>query len=226
MGINSVIDTLTEVAKKPISDIAFDRMRNNFYGYVLTSLLIFNLENILLVLKSKEPIEMTLIYIGVQKDFFKNFFAWPIAYGIIAAIIMPITTAIYALIIGVISAIRDDSNSLGIDLWHTFKNNIQIKRKEAKIKKDELEEKMEELIRLKNLEDSRLDTLSTTRRELESYLIKLAGVYGHYRNNYSVRDMKGLLEKIEEEDISKHFPNSQQLNDLIDFVRENNAPSN
>lgn len=50
-------------------EIASDRIKNNFYGYLITSFVIFNWENIILILKSKNDIEMTLIYISAQPNF-------------------------------------------------------------------------------------------------------------------------------------------------------------
>ncbi|EFL4056014.1 hypothetical protein IGX51_004610 [Escherichia coli] len=113
LKISEAVDAVNNSGNRALQDITFDKLRNNFYGYVLTSLLFFNLENIILIIKSNNPIEMTLIYIGLQKEFSWNFFWVPIFYGILASIFMPIISAIYALIIGVIKAIRNDSGTFG-----------------------------------------------------------------------------------------------------------------
>lgn len=74
MKISEAVDAVNSSSGKAMLDVAFDRLRNNFYGYLLTSLLFFNLENIILIIKSKDPIELTLIYIGLQKEFSWHFF--------------------------------------------------------------------------------------------------------------------------------------------------------
>lgn len=136
--MSEAVDAVNNSGHRALLDIAFDKLRNNFYGYVLTSLIFFNLENIILIIKSPNPIEMTLIYIGLQKEFSWDFFWIPIFYGMLASVIMPIITVIHALIIGVIKAIRNDSGTFGSVLWTNIKLMTRsYQKKEEKIR-DEL----------------------------------------------------------------------------------------
>ncbi|EHW4861360.1 hypothetical protein HV265_11890 [Citrobacter sp. RHBSTW-00678] len=219
MKMSEAVDAVNNSGNRALLDIAFDKLRNNFYGYVLTSLLFFNLENIILIIKSKNPIEMTLIYIGLQKEFSWDFFWVPIFYGMLASVIMPIITAIYALIIGVIKAIRDDSGTFGSVLWTNIKLMTRsYQKKEEKIR-DELNDEIDGLVTRRDAEYSRIKAAEIQREGLEEYLRKLAGVYGVYNNNNSERNLVGFLNEIDKADIAKHFPNPQLLNDLLMFVQ-------
>ncbi|MEB7930710.1 hypothetical protein NGH17_23420 [Escherichia coli] len=219
LKISEAVDAVNNSGNRALQDITFDKLRNNFYGYVLTSLLFFNLENIILIIKSNNPIEMTLIYIGLQKEFSWNFFWVPIFYGILASIFMPIISAIYALIIGVIKAIRNDSGTFGSVLWANIKLMTRsYQKKEEKIR-EKLNDEINVLVTRRDAEYSRIKVAENQREELEEYLMKLSGVYGVYNNNNSERNLVGFLNEIDKADIAKNFPNPQLLNDLLMFVQ-------
>lgn len=219
MKTSEAVDAVNNLSSSALLDIAFDKLRNNFYGYILTSLLFFNLENIILIIKSKDPIEMTLIYIGLQKEFSWNYFWVPVFYGMLASILMPIITATYALIIGVIKAVRDDSGTFGSDLWTNIKLMTRsYQKKEEKIR-DELNNEIDGLITRRDAEYNRIQAAETQREGLEEYLRKLAGVYGVYNNNNSERNLVGFLNEIDKADIARHFPNPHLLNNLLMFIQ-------
>lgn len=219
LKISEAVDAVNNSGNRALQDITFDKLRNNLYGYVLTSLLFFNLENIILIIKSNNPIEMTLIYIGLQKEFSWNFFWVPIFYGILASIFMPIISAIYALIIGVIKAIRNDSGTFGSVLWTNIKLMTRsYQKKEEKIR-EKLNDEINVLVTRRDAEYSRIKVAENQREELEEYLMKLSGVYGVYNNNNSERNLVGFLNEIDKADIAKNFPNPQLLNDLLMFVQ-------
>lgn len=219
LKISEAVDAVNNSGNRALQDITFDKLRNNFYGYVLTSLLFFNLENIILIIKSNNPIEMTLIYIGLQKEFSWNFFWVPIFYGILASIFMPIISAIYALIIGVIKAIRNDSGTFGSVLWTNIKLMTRsYQKKEEKIR-EKLNDEINVLVTRRDAEYSRIKVAENQREELEEYLMKLSGVYGVYNNHNSERNLVGFLNEIDKADIAKNFPNPQLLNDLLMFVQ-------
>lgn len=218
MKVSEAVDAVNNSDNRALLDIAFDKLRNNFYGYVLTSLLFFNLENIILIIKSKNPIEMTLIYIGLQKDFSWDFFWVPVFYGMLASVMMPIITAIYALITGVIKAVRDDSGAFGSALWTNIKLMTRSYRKKEEKVRDELNNEIDGLVNRRDVEYSRIKTAENQREELEGYLRQLAGIYGVYNNNNSERDLVGFLNEIDKADIARHFPNPRLLNSLLMFV--------
>ncbi|MCK2155622.1 MULTISPECIES: hypothetical protein [Citrobacter] len=101
-----------------------ERFKDGFYGYVIASFLIVNWENIVLIIKSKNDIELTLIYIYAQKDFAYRFLWMPIIYGMAAAFVMPIIVAIYNLYMGLFNSIKQDSTSFGNKIWAIFKMRV------------------------------------------------------------------------------------------------------
>lgn len=111
-----------------------ERFKDGFYGYVIASFLIVNWENIVLIIKSKNDIELTLIYIYAQKDFAHRFLWMPIIYGMGAAFIMPIIVALYNLYMGLFNSIKQDSMNFGNKIWTIFKTRISnIQKKQVNL---------------------------------------------------------------------------------------------
>lgn len=221
MSGNSFRQKLADKGQEYFENLSADKLRNNFYGYLIISFAIFNFENIILILKSKNTIEMTLIYIQAQPEFSWNFFWKPLWSGITASLLMPMITAAYVVFTSVFDSIRTESKGFGSTLWERVKVYNESRLNSAK---EELVEQEKKLVIKKNqYNDIQRDIriLETTRSDLEKYLIELAKVYAIYNNNYSHRDMEGLIEQLEKADILKHFPDKNTLIRLHSFCKQN-----
>lgn len=221
MSTSSFREKLAGKGTEYLESLSADKLRNNFYGYLLISFLIFNFENIILILKSKDNIEMTLIYIQLQRDFSWNFFWRPLWWGIGASLAMPAVTAAYVVFTAVFDAIRTESKGFGSTLWARVRVANETRLTESKDNlgqlKDDIKAKKKQYSDLMDEINLRIGQKS----DLEKYIGKLASVYGEYRNNYTHRDMMGLLDKVDKANLSQHFPNTQLLDDAIQFCKDN-----
>ncbi|CAB5548461.1 Uncharacterised protein [Citrobacter werkmanii] len=84
-----------EDAKKRASNVVSDRLKDGFYGYLVTAFFIGNWQNIFMLFKSKKPIEETIKNITSQPDFLTQYFWSPILWGTVAAFIMPWVIVLY-----------------------------------------------------------------------------------------------------------------------------------
>ncbi|OIY13523.1 hypothetical protein [Citrobacter freundii] len=84
-----------EDAKKRASNVVSDRLKDGFYGYLVTAFFIGNWQNIFMLFKSKKPIEETIKNITSQPDFLTHYFWSPILWGTVAAFIMPWIIVLY-----------------------------------------------------------------------------------------------------------------------------------
>ncbi|EFL9618792.1 hypothetical protein HZ84_004005 [Escherichia coli] len=84
-----------EDAKKRVSNVVSDRLKDGFYGYLITAFFIGNWQNIFMLFMSKKPIEETIQNIISQPDFMADRFWWPLAYGTLAAFLMPWVVVVY-----------------------------------------------------------------------------------------------------------------------------------
>lgn len=225
MSENSFRERLAGKGQEVLENLSADKLRNNFYGYLIISFLFFNFENIILILKSKEKIEMTLIYIQAQQDFSWNFFWKPLWYGIAASLIMPIVTAAYVVFTGVFDAIRTESKGFGSTLWERVKVSNKSKLNDAK----NALEVQEKLLASKEKEHAALQRgireLRARQSNLETHLTHLVDVYGKYNNNNQHRDIVGFIKEIDKAGVWKHFPQAQLLNDMTEFIRSNTPQS-
>lgn len=84
-----------EDAKKRASNVVSDRLKDGFYGYLVTAFFIGNWQNIFMLFKSRKPIEETIKNITSQPDFLTQYFWSPILWGTVAAFIMPWIIVVY-----------------------------------------------------------------------------------------------------------------------------------
>lgn len=157
-----------------------DRFKNGFYGYIITAFVLFNWENIILILKSKNDIEMTLIYISTQLNFTFNFFWLPLISGITAAFIMPLISTGYSLYTGGMTAMRNDSLGFGGLLWKNIKTNLELKQSGIL---EIIKKSNEEVVSLKEeIDELRKDTLIRLKQKenLDIFLGKIVSVYQEY----------------------------------------------
>ncbi|MGZ0337085.1 hypothetical protein [Citrobacter freundii] len=90
-----------EDAKKRVSNVVSDRLKDGFYGYLITAFFIGNWQNIFMLFMSKKPIEETIQNIISQPDFMADRFWWPLAYGTLAAFFMPWVVVVYVRLVAV-----------------------------------------------------------------------------------------------------------------------------
>ena len=88
-------DDLPTQGKKRISNAVNERLKDGFYGYLLTALALANWQNIFILFKSKKPIEETIKTLTSQPDFIANHFGIPLFMGLGAALLMPWIVVVY-----------------------------------------------------------------------------------------------------------------------------------
>lgn len=205
---------------KEIKGVVFDRLRNNFYGYLITSLFLFNLKNIILILKSKLSIEITLKNILEQNHFFWEYFWLPILWGGLASLAMPVFTACYALIIGGVKAIRDDSDSVGSDIWISFKNYWVIRRLTNSNKKGAIEKELEVLMdALKKLEGL-ISSSQSQKDEFDKYIARLHNVYMRVPMLADKDKLAVFFEAIHSEGLLNKYPANSAIVAMVYDINE------
>lgn len=82
----------SDSVKESILEVAKDRLTNRLYMYMLSSVVVANFQHILLILKSKHDIELTLGLIAYEEYFYLKYFILPVFIGSVLSIIMPYLT--------------------------------------------------------------------------------------------------------------------------------------
>lgn len=197
-----------------------DRFKNGFYGYIITSFILFNWENIILVLKSKNDIEMTLIYISTQLNFTFNFFWLPFFSGIAAAFIMPLISTGYSLYTGGMTAMRNDSLGFGGLLWKNVKKNLELKHSGIH---ETIKRSNEEVVRLKEeLDELRNDNLTRLKQKenLEIFLGKVVSVYEEYPLVNTETDFLEMLKAMRRRGIFEYYSGGSDIRLIKSLLAE------
>lgn len=205
---------------KSVFDFFPERFKNGFYGYIITSFVVFNWENIILILKSKNDIEMTLIYISLQQDFSLNFFWLPLIFGIIAAFIMPIISTLYSLSIAGFTMARKDSEGFGTLTWKSIKSSLEMKN----MLKDKSIEQLN--LEVKQLNDKRTNLLDHNsllleqKENLELFLNKVLDVYEKHPELKTKENLFDFLSAVKEQKIYEFYPGGADLRKLLNLTFE------
>ncbi|HBR5116498.1 TPA: hypothetical protein ACQ7SR_002861 [Klebsiella pneumoniae] len=83
---NSIVGSVAEAVK--------DRLTNRLYIYMFSSLVAANWQHILIILKSKNDIELTLGIMAFENHLFILYFLLPLIVGAVLALFMPYCTRI------------------------------------------------------------------------------------------------------------------------------------
>lgn len=195
-----------------------ERFSDGFYGYIISSFILFNLENIILIFKSKNPIEMTLIYISVQKHAVLYYYILPLFAGVIASFIFPFLTAIYAKLVSKSKAtIKYSKDEAEVER----RNKIAVKAISAQKKEDELHnaaikirDKKEEI----NIIQTQIDTRLEQKMNLDNYLKKLADVYKLTAKIENEIHLKTFLSELKRNELLEKFPDTNLVLNMVNGV--------
>ncbi len=195
-----------------------ERFSDGFYGYIISSFILFNLENIILIFKSKNPIEMTLIYISVQKHAVLYYYILPLFAGVIASFIFPFLTAIYAKLVSKSKAtIKYSKDEAEVER----RNKIAVKAISAQKKEDELHnaaikirDKKEEI----NIIQTQIDTRLEQKMNLDNYLKKLADVYKLTAKIENETHLKTFLSELKRNELLEKFPDTNLVLNMVNGV--------
>lgn len=221
---NSNSNDIVAKIKLKASNMFEERFSDGFYGYIISSFILFNWENIILIFKSKNPIEMTLIYISVQKHATFYFYILPLIAGVTASFIFPFLTAIYAKLVSKSKAAIKHSKD---EVEAERRNKIVEKALNAQKKEDELHntairirDKKEELAIIQ----SQIDTRIQQKNKLDNYLKSLAEVYSLTPNIESEVHLKKFLSELKSKGlIEKHPDTNIVLNMVNGLLEDDNA---
>lgn len=163
--------------KGRLSNAASERMKDGFYGYLLTAFAIGNWQNIFILFKSKKPIEETIQHLTSQPDFITHSLTIPLVLGILAAFILPWLVTLYALLLAmsrsyIKSSERAAEAARALQL-SSIELKAQLQRNQASTLADTLEENQKEL---QNLKDE-IRNYQETKESYDKFFRAVEGVF-------------------------------------------------
>ncbi|HAV1851642.1 hypothetical protein [Enterobacter hormaechei] len=203
-------------------DIAVDRIKNNFYGYLITSFAIFNWENIILILKSKNDIEMTLIYISVQPNFAHNFFWEPLKWGILASFVMPLISTIYCLSVGVITSFRDESRKIGQYFFDLLLSIVSTSISERKLVSGKLAERLKNQRLEFDILKQRTASALEQKAKIDEFLLKVARAYALNPKLNDEKDLEKIFKALYHEDLRDMYSEQSIIGRFFELLEEDN----
>lgn len=175
-----------------VIETAKDRLTNRLYMYMFSSVLVANWQHILIILKSKNDIELTLGLMTFDAYFSFFYFYFPLLIGAALAILMPYCTRFIS--------------ELTASQYYLIKNSEQFGLSTLKLKTAKRNEKISEIELRRANNEAKADNLKQTRDLLESqstsYFHWLQGILKAYNETGgkidTADDLKNILYKLKE----------------------------
>ncbi|MBM7341257.1 hypothetical protein [Pantoea coffeiphila] len=181
--------------KESILEVTKDRLTNRLYMYMFSSVVVANFQHILLILMSKNDIELTLGLMAYEDLFYWKYFIFPILIGSILSIVMPYLTRL--------------TYEFTASQYYIIKNSDKLGQSALDLKISKRKEAASEA-RLKNeINKIQLSTIKSDHDALES----------QSRNFY--KWLKGLLKAHEE--VGGKIENDEDFKRFLFKLHENGA---
>ncbi|MFP9467460.1 hypothetical protein AB6D37_01775 [Pectobacterium brasiliense] len=183
------MNKITDEVKDTAEGIIRDRLKGPLYAYVLTSLVLFNWDNLAILFISKQDVEFRISLLYVTWDSWLYFWR-PFFYGLVSSIIMPfVSLLIHAITSFAVHGV-DKVNHMTGDALRLFSN-----WRESKLKgiENEIFEKNEELSELKKELDKVKASIDTGKQYIDSVNISLVKIIAR------VVFMAGYLDNIDKD---------------------------
>ena len=109
-----------------IASLVQERFKSNYFAYVLSSLILFNWQNLLLIISSKKDIELIIHQITHRPDAINHFFIYPIICGYLGAIILPFLTLPVLFFTGFIKEASPNVEGLGGKITKSIRKIVKL----------------------------------------------------------------------------------------------------
>ncbi|VAC68501.1 Uncharacterised protein [Enterobacter cloacae] len=225
---NTLTDSLKEIVKDAGQQIK-GRLSNLYFSYILTSLIAFNWQNILMLFMSNSSIEKILGDWNGDPEFAHDYFWIPVVVGYLASVILPLLSIPIAFLLSVISLIIKkiddwatnvtDSILIGfgrvVDAWRA-------KRIEASNHYKQLKN---EIIH----NERRINGLKAERERLEDLFVEISKVYEEIPGGaWTPENFQILFERVKEKGLLDRYRGNSSvwiMMNNIYFLHENKNTS-
>ena len=214
---DTVRDTVKNLGEATGEQIK-SRLKSHYFSYILTSLVAYNWQNILVLLKSTKTIEEILETWNKTPGFTFDYFIFPVMIGYMASFILPMLAIPVAWITSLVAE--------NIDIADVWAKNV-IERTKQRMKKRTSDSQIRAI--------NSSDTLAKTRHELESnqlkinnmlmqkkmledYLISLAHTYKITPTISSEDDFERFFELVKEKGLLHTYPANSIVRLMVDNI--------
>jgi len=212
--VRDTVKNLGEAAGEQIKS----RLKSHYFSYILTSLVAYNWQNILVLLKSTRNIETILETWNKAPGFTYDFIILPVLVGYIASFILPMLAIPVAWITSLVAE--------NIDIADIWSKNI-IERYKARIERRTAEFKRRAIFSSAALEEieadidsalTKRDTLLEHKKMLDEYIASLSQVYMEMKVISSPEDLERFFELVKEKGLLQAYPANSIVNMMVDNI--------
>lgn len=193
-------------AGKSIGELIRDRLKSNYFGYVLTSLIVCNWQHILLIILSKREIELVLKEITSKEYVTFHYFIVPVLIGYAAAFIMPALSIPVAWVVGLISENVTHAGKWANDTVSAFNDKRLTKSLKVENEKNAQQKKLENFSKEINILNERLEDIKAQKDDFDNYLVDIYAIYKQVPKIETPEDLEKFFGLIKDSGLLDKYP--------------------
>lgn len=195
-----------------------NRLNSHYFVYVLTALIGFNWQHILVIMMSKWPIENILKSLAKEDNFSFHYFWTPVVVGYFASIILPALAIPVAWITSLIAEnvnAGDDWAKAKIKIFKDSQQEKKDKKASEALRAKLVLEGLEKDIKIRKAE---IELMVEQREMLISYLDNLAKVYEEVPGISNVAEFERFFELAREKGLAYKYPANSIVKIMLERI--------
>ena len=225
-GAGTAGEAVKEVFNNALEQ-AKNRLNSHYFSYILTSLIAFNWQHILVLLMSKTDIEVILKMWRDTEGFALYYFVLPVVTGYCASFLFPLFAIPVALFTSLVGEFIKASDDWAVKFIKRMKASWKSKLDLRIAERDENSERRIKIEHELKFNSEKVDWLRTERRELEDYFAKLTEIYIDHPNLKTAEELEQFVIKVADAGLLSVYPARSSVWEFLHSIRsrrENQTP--
>ncbi|EQA6233082.1 hypothetical protein ACYJ2I_004054 [Enterobacter hormaechei] len=198
---------------------AKERFKIHYFSYILTSLIAFNWQNILLLIMSDSSIEKLLGDWNGDPGFAQDYFWKPIVIGYLASVILPALAIPIAVGISYISSLLSESDEWIGNLKKCRKTKRDSRLASAVKNNETAQRELKSRLENIQIQQKTISNLQLQKDKLEEFFSKLSAIYMDHPNIDTEEGFRVFLEKVTEKKLFAHYPANSSVWFMLNKIK-------
>lgn len=226
-GAGTAGEAVKEVVNNALEQ-AKNRLNSHYFSFILTSLIAFNWQHILVLIMSKKDIEVILKMWGDTEGFALNYLIIPVVTGYIASFLFPLFAIPVALFTSIVGEFIKASDDWAVKFIGRLKASWRSQLDLRIAERDENSKRRKQIEYELEYNSNKVNRLTEQRTELEDYFAKLTRIYIDHPHLKTAEELEQFVIKVADAGLLSVYPASSSVWAFLHSIRsrgENQTPS-
>lgn len=217
-GAGTAGEAVKEVFNNALEQ-AKNRLNSHYFSFILTSLIAFNWQHILVLLMSKTDIEVILKMWRDTDGFALNYLIIPVVTGYFASFLFPLFAIPVALFTSIVGEFIKASDEWAVKFIGRRKAYWQSKLDLRIAERDENSTRRQKIAYELKHNSEKIEWLSKQRNELEDYFAKLTEIYIDHPHLKTAEELEQFVNKVGDAGLLSIYPARSSVWAFLNSIR-------